>query len=768
MKSLVIVESPAKCNKIQSYLGSSYIVKASYGHIMGLDKKKGINAIDLNNNYKPSYVLLDEKKKYINEIKKIANSCLEVIIASDLDREGEAIAYHLIKFLKLDINTTKRIVFNEITKKSIQDAISNPRKLDINLFYSAQARQILDYIIGFDISPVLWKFIRNNLSAGRCQSPALNMIYEKEKEIDKFKSSTYFSIDGTFLDESNNKFIGNSKDIIDTKNEAYTILENFKYCVFKFKDKGNYSKSISKPSSPYITSTIQQDSSNKFGISPKQTMISLQKLYESGKITYMRTDSKTISEECSNNIKNYINNNYGNNYYKNRIFKNDVKNTQEAHECIRPVDINNSTVDSDEFSNNEVKLYNLIWKRTIASQMADMVTDVFKINIENNYNNIIFETLFNKTIFLGYGIIYGIQEINEIDNLINNINFNEKLRYENINIQEKNTTHSPRYTEATIIKDLEKKGIGRPSTFSSIVDTLYKREYIIKDSKKGIKKDILNLTLNYNENKINEDYKKININTETNKIFITELGKIVNNFMLENFSNIINYEFTSNLENNLDDVAKGNYNWISLIDKIYKIFHPTVSHLNSLESTKTFEWKSKNQKTSIGINPTNNKNIYCYKNKFGNVVQEGDNDNIKYVNLPSTINIENITITECLEFLKYPKILGEIDNIKVLMCISNNGYYIKYNNNNYSIINENTNLEEIKTIIENKNKNIIKNFSENISVRNGEYGPYIIKIGKKNIIRKLPEIYHNDPEKITLIECKKILEKTKKKYIFNK
>ena len=752
-KSLVIIESPAKCGKIQKYLGNQYIVKASFGHIRNLNKKKGIKAINIENNFKPSYSIIPCKQKYIKELKKHAKKCKEVIIATDLDREGEAIGYHIAKVLNLNLKTTKRIVYKEISKIALQNAIKNPRLLDINLINAQQARLILDYIIGFEISPVLWKYIRNHLSAGRCQSPALRLICDKNHEITNFNSKTYYDISGTFGCNDNIKYEATSTNIMNTKLEVISILELFKTATFKIYKILN-SESKSKPPAPYITSTIQQDASNKLGLSLKVTMNVLQKLYEAGKITYMRTDSKVLSEICTNEIKEFVINKYGIKYHKMRKYKNKTQNVQEAHECIRPVDIKEVLLDN--FSNYETKLYSMIWKRTIASQMSEMITSIMKIEIKNNKNNFKFSTKFSKTIFLGYGIIYNLENINEIDKIRDYISDGKILKTISIISTEKITKASSRYTEASLVKNLEKNGIGRPSTYSSIVDTLFKRNYIIKESKEGIEKNIFIIELDTNNN-ISEKTKQIKLNSENKKLFVTDLGKMVNKFMIENFNSIVDYKFTSEIETTLDNIANGESNWVNLLDNSYKSFHPKVIKL--LANVPKKVWK--NEKKVLGINPKNNKNIYCYKGKYGPVIQEGDED-IKYVGLSKKTNISDITIETVLDILDYPKFIAKYNNKEIDMYYGQNGYYIKYNNKSYSITNKNITLDEIKQIIKEKNKSIIKEFSNGISIRVGEYGPYILKSGKKAKIVSVPIELKDKLDKIKYSECLKILNSKNK------
>jgi len=747
-KILVIVESPAKCSKIQSYLGANYIVKASFGHIRNIDKKKGLSAIDINNNYSPSFSVIAEKRKYVTDLQNQAKSCKEVIIASDLDREGEAIGYHLVHVLKLDITKTKRIVFNEITKKAINDAIQNPRLIDMNLVNAQLARQILDYMIGFDISPILWKHIKNNLSAGRCQSPSLKLINTKETEVIEFQSNTYFDLEGSFTNINDIVFSCRSKNTLKNRDKAVDTFQEFKNANFSIKST-TITESISKPSSPYITSTIQQDASSKLGLSPKVTMSVLQKLYESGKITYMRTDSKILSDQCRNNIKDYIIKNYNDKYHYTRQYKNNSKNAQEAHECIRPVDIDISEI-SDGFSSTEERLYDLIWKRTVASQMAEMVTQIYKVVIQNNSNKILFESSFEKTLFLGYGIIYDYSEIDEIGPIKDKIEEKQDVFIQNIYSSERLTSPPSRYTEASLIKDLEKKGIGRPSTYSSILDTLFKRDYIIKDSRTGEDTDMLIISLNKDKN-IKEDSKKIKTNKEVNKIFITELGKIVIEFMDKHFTQILDAAFTADMENNLDEIAKGNFDWVSLIDNIYKSFHPIVDKLSKQQTE--ISWKEKNKRPVITINPINNKPIYCYKGKYGPVIQEGVDSDCRYIGLPKDFDLVNVDIEHCIYLTTFPKIIGEINKTDVEVNYGSNGFYVKYNGKNYSITNPYIKLSEIESIINVNKKTVLKEFSGGISIRDGKYGPYIMKAGKKNKIVSVPPQFKEDPCKLTLKEC---------------
>ena len=564
---LLIVESPAKCKKINSILGKDYIVLATGGHINRLN---GLKSIDFKNNYYPSFSLIYDKMKYLNYISEKAKNVDEIIIGTDLDREGEAIGFHIAKYLKLDINNTKRIIYNEISKTALNNAINNPVTLDVNMINSQKSRQIIDLMVGYHLSPLLWKNIQDYLSAGRCQSPALRLIYDNDIESLQKKSKNHFNISGKFKN-SDYSIIGNiEKDF--KENELNTILEKIK------KNKDNiYISNIEKsekfinPPYPFITSSIQQELSKLYHLSGKASMNILQKLYESGKITYIRTDSYNISKECSLKIKTYIENNYGKEYYKYRTYGKKL-NSQEAHECIRPVNINLQKLETNDLLD---KIYQLIWKRTIECQMSSYRYDEYKItiSIENlKYN---FISKINNTTFLGFKI--NSKRENNID-LINKIKLNDKLEYEEINCLEKIENNDKKYTEGTLIKKLETLGIGRPSTYATIISNLFEKNYIekINIQPKNIHKKIYTLK---NDN-ISIDIKQEKTKMEKNKIIITDLGTKVIKFLIQHFNNLISYEFTNELENNLDEIANGRLNYIDFIDKIYKSYYPIVQKLN--------------------------------------------------------------------------------------------------------------------------------------------------------------------------------------------
>jgi len=758
-KKLVIVESSAKCKKIQGYLGKNYIVKACMGHTVNIDTKLGLKAIDINNNYKIKYRVIADKKKYLTELIKISKTCSEVIIASDLDREGEAIGFHLITELKLDITKTKRIIFNEISKTAIQHAIQHPTLIDINMVKSQQTRQALDYLIGFSISPLLWKHIKNKISAGRCQSCALHLIHLREKSIKDFKNNSYFNLESVFLYKKKN-LNTKSPEIYKTDLEVIAILNELKDATFKIKSINN-TLSKSNPPSPYITTSIQQDASSTHGLSPKSTMKYLQNMYEKGKITYMRTDSKIISDTFSKTIESYIKENYSDTFYENRIYKNNSKNVQEAHECIRPVDITITELD-DTFADYEKKLYSLIWKRTVASQMTELKIKVYKIIIENTKNKILFNCHLEKPVFLGYKILYNYKSEDHTD-IINILKANETVDYITITSYEKNNKTTLRYNEASLIKDLESKGIGRPSTYSNIIDTLFKREYVKKDSNNGITKNMEIISLE--KGVIQKDKKETVVNKETNKIFITELGEMVDIFMNKHFNSIINCKFTSNLEEDLDKIAIGTINYIDIVDNVYKKFISKVKELSNAATDKSSTWENNNTKKLVGVHPSTKNAIYVYNGKFGSVIQEGD-QTVKHFSIPKNKDISIITLDECVHLMSLPKQVGLYKNKSICLCCSSYGYYIQYDSKNFSINNDivdldNININDFIDIINNTTKKLLRKISETIEIIDGQYGPYIMKYNKnrKNKIVGIPKNKIKDIDTFTIDDCKKLLLK---------
>ena len=754
MKTLVIVESPAKCQKINSFLGSNYIVMASYGHIRDLEK--GTKAIDINNNFKPIYRLLPSKLKVINNLKRAAKKVNEVIIASDLDREGEAIGYHIAKVLNLDLKKTKRIVFNQITKNAVLKALQNPKRIDMNLFNSQQARRILDRLVGFGISPTLWRHIQTHLSAGRCQSPALRLVYDREQQICNFSSTCYFETTGIFY-ENNTKYklegILNKK--YNTDNEILSLLNDCKTSKLSIlrKKKSNGSN---KPSAPFTTSSLQQEASNKIGLSPRSTMSIAQKLYEAGKITYMRTDSVYLSNESMGMIKSYILSKYGDNYYEPKAYKTKTQASQEAHEAIRPVYINEPVLKGN-FSSSEKRLYKLIHDRTIASQMKPSLKDIYTILVGISKRKDYFTCKIEKITFLGYLVVYNMK-ISPVDKQLEKLEVGNLVTYNEIISKQKYTKSSNRYTEASLVKELEKKGIGRPSTFSNLISTIQDRKYVIKDTREG--KDVEIKVFILKNNKINELSETIKLGTERNKLFITDVGRVVTEFLIQHFKNILDYGFTSSIENELDKIAKGNKKWHSLVDIVYKTFHPNVLKLTN---NKTSIEKYDNKKL---LGKHQNKNIYTYIGKYGPVIQFNDSETYsenRFCAVPKEISIKDITLEQAVKLLIYPKNLGNYKGKPVLLKKGPYGFYIKYNDQNISLkdIPEDKipclTLQKAMPLIRNAKKPIIKQLTDDICIRNGPYGPYI-KCNNINVA--IPKDIN--PEDLDCKQCKKLIEDKKK------
>ena len=662
---LVIVESPAKCKKIEKFLskrkGIDWIVKASYGHITEL-KSSLEDSIDIKNNFKPSYQFSESKQKVVNDLMKISKKKnVEVIIATDPDREGEAIGYHLLKVLNLDINNTKRIYFNQITEKAVLKSLDNPTNIDMNMVNAQQARCILDKLVGYEISPVLWKHVKFGLSAGRCQSPALRLLCEKEEKIKEFDKKSYFKLSGDFRFKDKDLIINSvcEKSFNDKKSidKIMNKFMNDKFIVEEIK------KSISKrnPSSPFTTSSLQQEASTKLNISPKDCMSLAQKLYENGYITYMRTDSVDLSEESKKHIEEYINNEYGQKYYydekKEGIrHKNKSKNSQEAHEAIRPVDINKLSVPNTLTSRGQ-RLYQLIWKRTISSQMVPHKLEISKISIKSQNTKEIFTSSLENTLFEGFNIIYqsNLNKDIELINFIKNISKGTEIYSDLIKAEEKYTKPIPRYSEASLIKELEKLGIGRPSTYSGIISKIQEKMYVEKKSLEGDKIDAFSIELK--NNNINEKKDKITHGGEKDKLFVTDIGIIVNDFLIKNFSEengkgIIDYDMTSDMEEKLDKIAEGNQNWIETIKNTYTSFHPKVEELIKQKSREKDSYKKilGNDVDGMEIGITMGKNGLVFYKKGKDFKSKW-----KFAPIENTDKLDSITLEQAQKSLTFPK-----------------------------------------------------------------------------------------------------------------
>jgi DNA topoisomerase I len=793
-KILFIVESPGKIKKISSILGNDYIVKASIGHIRNLDRKN--LGFDVNNNFKPEYKICSDKRKVVSELKKLCKSCKEVILAADEDREGEAIAASLAEELK--IKNPIRIVFNEITKTGILNALKNPRKIDKNMVDAQKARMILDKLVGYKLSPLLWGNILHGLSAGRVQSVVLRIVIDREKKIEDFSSNNTFKTVGYFNDKKKNEY----KSILHEINKKKSTKDILKGEVFKLKEEKDVEKllnifkkskfivhnihskeSLRNPSKPFITSSLQQEASIKYGFTTKRTMLIAQKLYEAGYITYMRTDSCNLSKEALQNCKSFIIEEYGKKYYKERQFKSKSKNAQEAHEAIRPTKFSRRIISGD---NDRIRLYNLIWKRTVASQMSPAKINNTYIQIEITHKKKLpyyFETNIEKIVFEGYLKVYNIKneeedENEDDDNEENNIKSipkkGEVMDMKNIISTEEYSKSIGRYNEASLVKKLEQYGIGRPSTFANIISKIQEKEYVIKKNINGEKKEIKILELK--SNKISKKNKEILLGKEKNKLVPTDMGKRVTEYLINNFKDVMDYKFTAYMENDLDNIAKGEKIWYKVLKDFYNPFNDKYLKLKNNSVTK-----EKSNGRYLGEHPENKWKIYATTAKYGPVIKmfrqtAGGkvSKDIKYVSIEKPYKVDSITLKDALKLLKYPYSLGKYKEKDVMINKGPYGIYIKYNNKNFPIDQKkDLNLENIISVIKEKTKNDISSIKgedgKNYDIKNGPYGYYISynKTKKKKEFVSIPKSYNI--KKLTEEDIENIIkENTKKKKNFKK
>jgi len=763
-ENLVIVESPAKAKTIEKFLGKGYHVTSCMGHIRDLEKKDF--GIDLEKNYQPKYVVTPDKKKVVTELKKLAKDAETVWLASDEDREGEAIAWHLKEVLKLDPSNTKRIVFHEITKEAIQEAIKNPRSIDDNLVNAQQARRVLDRIVGFEVSPVLWKKVKPSLSAGRVQSVAVRLIVDREREIIKFKSESNYRVTGKFLVSDEN---GNTSELkaelskrFSEKDEALDFLKKCQSAEFSV---SNVTKKPTKrsPSQPFTTSTLQQEASRKLGFSVSQTMAVAQRLYEGGKITYMRTDSVNLSNMAINTAKQKILDLHGEDYLKIRKYQTKSKGAQEAHEAIRPTYMSNETV---EGSNQERRLYELIWKRTIASQMADAKLEKTTVNINVSTAPEKFVATGEVLIFDGFLKVYMESTDDENGNsgpaqdIIPPLKANDALRMAEIIAMQRFSQKPPRYTEASLVKRLEELGIGRPSTYAPTITTIQNRNYVVKEDRPGTEREFNVITLNHD--KISEQKRTEITGAEKSKLFPTDVGMVVTDFLMENFKQIMDYNFTASVEKDFDDIAEGEKVWNEMIDRFYKPFHKIVEDV--LENSG----RSKGERV-LGTDPKTGKQVSVKIGRYGPVAQLGEassetnDEKPQFASLRNGQHLETITLEDALDLFKLPRELGEYEDKKVTVNIGRFGPYVRHDNKFVSLGKENdpytVELDKAIELIEAKRekdrKAIIKTFDEEPELRvlNGRWGPYI-SFKKKNY--KIPKKLK--AEDLSLEDCKKIIE----------
>lgn len=761
-KNLVIVESPAKAKTIEKFLGKDYKVMSSYGHIRDLKTKEF--SIDIEHDYAPQYVILADKKKLVSELKSEAKSAEQVWLASDEDREGEAISWHLYEVLGLKPENTKRIVFHEITKNAILHAIETPRDININLVNAQQARRVLDRIVGFELSPILWRKVKPALSAGRVQSVAVRLIVEREREINEFVSEAAFRVIANFiLPDGTTVLKAELNRRLKDKKEVEAFLESCKNASFTIDD--ITTKPVKKsPAPPFTTSTLQQEAARKLGYSVSQTMMIAQRLYESGLITYMRTDSVNLSDLALGTAKEAIFETYGEKYYKFRQYHTKSKGAQEAHEAIRPTYISNVEAGS---SSQEKKLYELIRKRTIACQMADAELERTTISVGISGQTERFVAVGEVISFEGFLQVY--MESNDDDTekeqengLLPPVKLHETLSLKDIVATERFTQRPPRYTEASLVRRLEELGIGRPSTYAPTIQTIQNREYVVKGDKEGVERAYTVVSLS--KGKIEEAEKTETVGADRNKLMPTDIGTVVNDFLMEYFPDVLDYNFTASVEKEFDSVAEGELVWTKAIDKFYKIFHPIV------EATAAVKTEHKVGERELGIDPKSGNPVFVKIGRYGPVVQIGaahadDKEAPKpqFASLMKGQSIDTITLEEALKLFDLPRTVGEYEGKVMVAAVGRFGPFIRHDGKFVSIPKDLNPLtitaEEAIALIEGKRvkdeQRFIKKFEEDpeMEILKGRFGPYI-SYQKANY--RIPKMV-TDPTILTLEDCKKII-----------
>ncbi len=766
MNNLVIVESPAKAKTIEKFLGKGYTVLSSYGHIRDL-KKKGIS-IDFDNNFQPEYEIPADKKDTVRKLKEAAKKADMVWLASDEDREGEAIAWHLYEVLGLNPSNTKRIVFHEITKPAILNAIANPRDIDIDRVNAQQARRVLDRIVGFELSPVLWKKIKPSLSAGRVQSVAVRLICEREKEISAFTPESYFRISGQFEIPGSNADLKAdlSRRCADEK-DAMDVLTECSDASFKITEV-NVRPGKRQPYPPFTTSTLQQEASRRLGFSVNQTMVIAQKLYEDGKITYMRTDSTNLSELALRDISDTICQDIGEQYLKVRHYHTHSKGAQEAHEAIRPTYVNQRTIEGDA---KEQKLYDLIWRRAVASQMADAEIEKTTVDIaivpsgskaSEDTSHGVFKAEGEVVIFPGFLTVY--QQGSGKDTSLPPLAVGMDLQPKEITASEDFTQAPPRYSEASLVKKMEELGIGRPSTYAPTISTIQQREYVKRGEKEGTPQDFKEITLK--KGKISMKTKTLSVGSEKGKLVPTDTGMVVNDFLTEYFPDILDYNFTAKIEEKFDDIAEGKLPWQNEMSEFYGDFHPEIEKINTLKM------EHKVGERQLGVDPKTGRPVYVKIGRFGPIVQIGeatDEDKPLFASLQPDQSVQTITLEEALKLFELPRDVGVFEGKKILAAVGRFGPYIRHDSMFVSIpkdmsplsITESEAIELIeKKRAEEANK-FIKSFPgrPEIEILNGRYGPYFTYLpdgAKKKINYKIPK--GTDPMSLTLEDVLKLIE----------
>lgn len=767
-KNLVIVESPAKAKTIEKYLGADYKVMSSYGHIRDLKKKDF--GVDLKT-FEPQYEIPADKRKVVTELRAQAKKSEAVWLASDEDREGEAISWHLAEVLGLDPKETRRIVFHEITKPAILSAIEHPRHIDLNLVDAQQARRVLDRLVGFKLSPVLWRKVRPSLSAGRVQSVAVRLIVEREREIQQFKPESSYRVTAVFEVPASNGSITLLKAELNkrfaTRDEAQAFLEKCKKATFTI-DAITTRPTKRNPAPPFTTSTLQQEAARKLGFPVAVTMRVAQSLYESGLITYMRTDSMNLSDLCLNSCGPVISSLMGNEYHQRRTYHTHSKGAQEAHEAIRPTDMNRQTIEGDT---REQRLYELIWKRTIACQMADAKLERTTVNIAVSETDEMFQATGEVVRFDGFLRVYresqGDDENANADEskLLPPMNEGEALQRREVVAQQRFSQQPARYTEASLVHKMEELGIGRPSTYAPTISTIQNREYVVKGDAEGTPRSYDQLTLQ--SDTISETTQSENVGSNRGKLVPTDIGLVVNDFLMEYFPEIMDYNFTANVEKQFDEVAEGKENWTEMISNFYQDFEPQV------ERTLNEKTEHRVGERELGVDPKSGKPVSVKIGRFGPVVQMGtpsDDEKPQFANLTKGQSIETITLEEALELFKLPRTLGELEGQVVKANVGRFGPYVQLGKLFVSIPKGedpmDITLERAAELIQEKRlkeeQSHLKQFDEDpdLEVRAGRWGPYIAYKGKNY---KLPKSDAERATDLTYDECKKIIEAEAKK-----
>ncbi len=746
-QNLVIVESPAKAKTIEKYLGKDFIVKSSFGHIRDLPSK-GLS-IDKDNNFEPTYEIPSDKKKVVSELKKIAKTVNEVWLASDEDREGEAIAWHLCHALGLKPEETKRIVFHEITKPAIEAAVKNPRTVDVHLVDAQQARRVLDRLVGYELSPVLWKKVQTGLSAGRVQSVAVRLIVEREREIENFEASSKYKVSAVFMVDGQPLKAELPRSIADF-NDAKAFFEEINGKTFSVSDL------ITKPgkrnpSPPFTTSSLQQEASTKLGYSVKQTMTLAQRLYETGNITYMRTDSTNLSELSLEAAGKYIIGEFGANYHNRRTFKTKNSSAQEAHEAIRPTDFNVLSAGDDE---QQRKLYQLIWKRTLATQMASAELQRSEIQIAIDNSDKFFVAKGEIMVFDGYLKVYG---GGKDDTILPKVTVGQVLDVDEIQALQSFDKPAARYSEASLVRKLEELGIGRPSTYAPTISTIQSRGYIEKSDSEGVERQLNTLILK--NGTISEGTTTETTGVERAKLFPTHLAEIATDFLVAHFSSIINYDFTAKAEKELDQVADGNIKWQKLIGDFYKDFRPLIEKSADVSRAETSKARE------LGVDPTSGKMIVARYGRFGAMLQKGETEGEEkpaFAPLPEGTTLKTVTFEQALEMFKLPRLVGTTpDGQAIKANIGRFGPYIQVDKLYVSIkpldpltIAEAEARDLYAQKLEKEANKYIKQFDGGVSIVNGPYGPYITD-GKKNA--RIPK--STDPNSIDEAMARDMLDK---------